>query len=71
METAPAAELTAPADAVGLVPVTEEDRTGRARSSVTHGSSGDDPGVGWNTRAEVVRTGGPCEDTIVRHPPAS
>ncbi len=42
------------ADAVGLVQVTEEDRTGYTRSSFKHWNSGDNSTDGCNTRAEVL-----------------
>ncbi|MGW5803561.1 HNH endonuclease family protein [Streptomyces bacillaris] len=51
---APVAEVTTLADAVGLVQVTEEDRTGYTRSSFKHWNSGDDKSDGCNTRAEVL-----------------
>ncbi|MFI0107856.1 HNH endonuclease family protein [Streptomyces parvus] len=51
---APVAEVTTLADAVGLVKVTEEDRTGYTRSKFKHWNSGDDAGDGCNTRAEVL-----------------
>ncbi|QBR04508.1 HNH endonuclease (plasmid) [Streptomyces sp. S501] len=51
---APAPEVTMLADAVGLVTVTEEDRTGYTRSSFKHWNSGDDKSDGCNTRAEVL-----------------
>ncbi|MGK3094555.1 HNH endonuclease family protein [Streptomyces sp. WAC01490] len=51
---APAAEVTTLADAVGLVKVGEEDRTGYSRSSFKHWNSGDDATDGCNTRAEVL-----------------
>ncbi|RST20939.1 HNH endonuclease [Streptomyces sp. WAC04770] len=51
---APAPEVTMLADAVGLVNVTEEDRTGYTRSSFKHWNSGDDKTDGCNTRAEVL-----------------
>ncbi|MEV7060989.1 HNH endonuclease family protein [Streptomyces microflavus] len=51
---APAAEVTTLADAVGLVKVVEEDRTGYSRSSFKHWNSGDDTTDGCNTRAEVL-----------------
>lgn len=51
---APTAEVTTLADAVGLVKVTEEDRTGYTRSKFKHWNSGDDAGDGCNTRAEVL-----------------
>ncbi|MFH9697416.1 HNH endonuclease family protein [Streptomyces globisporus] len=53
-EAAPAPEVTTLADAVGLVKVTEEDRTGYTRSKFKHWNSGDDAGDGCNTRAEVL-----------------
>ncbi|MFB8022947.1 HNH endonuclease family protein [Streptomyces rubiginosohelvolus] len=48
------AEVTTLADAVGLVKVTEEDRTGYTRSSFKHWNSGDDKSDGCNTRNEVL-----------------
>ncbi|MFD3814343.1 HNH endonuclease family protein [Streptomyces rubiginosohelvolus] len=51
---APMPEVTMLADAVGLVQVTEEDRTGYTRSSFKHWNSGDDASDGCNTRAEVL-----------------
>ncbi|MFG2768681.1 HNH endonuclease family protein [Streptomyces rubiginosohelvolus] len=51
---APVPEVTMLADAVGLVKVTEEDRTGYTRSSFKHWNSGDDSSDGCNTRAEVL-----------------
>ncbi|BAG16913.1 MULTISPECIES: HNH endonuclease family protein [Streptomyces] len=53
-QAAPAAEVTTLADAVGLVQVTEEDRTGYTRSSFKHWNSGDNASDGCNTRAEVL-----------------
>ncbi|KQX40652.1 hypothetical protein ASD97_39710 [Streptomyces sp. Root63] len=53
-QAAPAAEVTTLADAVGLVQVTEEDRTGYTRSSFKHWNSGDNSTDGCNTRAEVL-----------------
>ncbi|MEV7252608.1 HNH endonuclease, partial [Streptomyces cyaneofuscatus] len=53
-QAAPAPEVTTLADAVGLVKVTEEDRTGYTRSSFKHWNSGDDAGDGCNTRNEVL-----------------
>ncbi|WP_127469803.1 HNH endonuclease family protein [Streptomyces sp. B27] len=52
--SAPAPEVTMLADAVGLVKVTEEDRTGYTRSSFKHWNSGDDKSDGCNTRNEVL-----------------
>jgi hypothetical protein len=49
-----AAEVTTLADAVGLVPVDEEDRTGYTRSAFRHWTSGDNPADGCNTRNEVL-----------------
>ncbi|CAM5269759.1 secreted protein [Streptomyces griseus] len=46
--------MTTLADAVGLVQVTEEDRTGYTRSSFKHWNSGDNASDGCNTRAEVL-----------------
>ncbi|MFJ1744246.1 HNH endonuclease family protein [Streptomyces microflavus] len=51
---APTAEVTTLADAVGLVKVTEEDRTGYTRTKFKHWNSGDDATDGCNTRAEVL-----------------
>lgn len=51
---APAPEVTTLADAVGLVKVTEEDRTGYTRSKFKPWNSGDDAGEGCNTRNEVL-----------------
>ncbi len=53
-QAAPAAEMTTLADAVGLVQVVEEDRTGYTRSKFKHWNAGDDAGDGCNTRAEVL-----------------
>ncbi|MEU3208135.1 HNH endonuclease family protein [Streptomyces cyaneofuscatus] len=53
-QAAPAAEVTTLADAVGLVKVTEEDRTGYTRTKFKHWNTGDDTGDGCNTRAEVL-----------------
>ncbi|MFE3384753.1 HNH endonuclease family protein [Streptomyces anulatus] len=53
-QAAPAAEVTTLADAVGLVEVTEEDRTGYTRSKFKHWNAGDNAGDGCNTRAEVL-----------------
>ncbi|MFE1479008.1 hypothetical protein ACFW6N_34835 [Streptomyces cyaneofuscatus] len=53
-QAAPAAEVTTLADAVGLVAVTVEDRTGYTRSSFKHWNSGEDASDGCNTRAEVL-----------------
>ncbi|ROV68786.1 HNH endonuclease family protein [Streptomyces globisporus] len=51
---APVAEVTTLADAVGLVEVTEEDRTGYTRTKFKHWNSGDDKIDGCNTRNEVL-----------------
>ncbi|MEU5971879.1 HNH endonuclease family protein [Streptomyces globisporus] len=51
---APVAEVTTLADAVGLVKVTEEDRTGYTRSKFKHWNSGEDKSDGCNTRNEVL-----------------
>ncbi|MFJ7063532.1 HNH endonuclease family protein [Streptomyces microflavus] len=51
---APTAEVTTLADAVGLVKVTEEDRTGYTRTKFKHWNSGDDSSDGCNTRNEVL-----------------
>lgn len=48
-----AAQVTTLADAVGLVPVEDEDRTGYTRSSFKHWNSGD-LADGCNTRNEVL-----------------
>ncbi|MEV6477261.1 HNH endonuclease family protein [Streptomyces sp. NPDC051657] len=53
-QASPTAEVTPLADAVGLLQVTEEDRTGYTRSSFKHWNSGDDKSDGCNTRAEVL-----------------
>ncbi|CAM5278343.1 HNH endonuclease family protein [Streptomyces] [Streptomyces griseus] len=53
-QAAPTPEVTTLADAVGLVQVTEEDRTGYTRTKFKHWNSGDDAGDGCNTRAEVL-----------------
>ncbi|MEU3706987.1 HNH endonuclease family protein [Streptomyces anulatus] len=53
-QAAPTAEVTTLADAVGLVQVTEEDRTGYTRSSFKHWNSGDNASDGCNTRNEVL-----------------
>ncbi|MBW3356596.1 HNH endonuclease family protein [Streptomyces microflavus] len=53
-QAAPAAEVTTLADAVGLVQVTEEDRTGYNRSSFKHWNTGENASDGCNTRAEVL-----------------
>ncbi|MFJ9195447.1 HNH endonuclease family protein [Streptomyces globisporus] len=51
---APVPEVTTLADAVGLVKVTEEDRTGYTRSKFKHWNSGDDSSDGCHTRNEVL-----------------
>ncbi|MFJ6889641.1 hypothetical protein ACIQRC_32980 [Streptomyces californicus] len=51
---APVPEVTTLADAVGLVKVTEEDRTGYTRTKFKHWNSGDDMSDGCNTRSEVL-----------------
>ncbi len=51
---APTAEVTTLADAVGLIEVTEENRTGYSRSSFKHWNSGADTTDGCNTRNEVL-----------------
>lgn len=51
---APVLEVTTLADAVGLVQVTEEDRTGYTRTKFKHWNSGDDSSDGCNTRNEVL-----------------
>ncbi|XXZ53126.1 HNH endonuclease family protein (plasmid) [Streptomyces cavourensis] len=53
-QAAPAPEVTMLADAVELVNVTEENRTGYTRSSFKHWNSGDDKSDGCNTRNEVL-----------------
>ncbi|MFJ2080576.1 HNH endonuclease family protein [Streptomyces anulatus] len=53
-QAAPAAEVTTLADAVGLVQITEENRTGYTRSSFKHWNSGADATDGCNTRNEVL-----------------
>ncbi|MGV9690533.1 HNH endonuclease family protein [Streptomyces sp. NPDC003444] len=57
--TTPAARVTVPEvlpleDAVGKLPVTEEDRTGYTRDSFKHWNTGLDPADGCNTRNEVL-----------------
>ncbi|MFJ7416817.1 HNH endonuclease family protein [Streptomyces sp. NPDC098077] len=54
VQAAPAAEVTTLADAVGLVEVTEENRTGYTRSSFKHWNAGENTTDGCNTRAEVL-----------------
>ncbi|GGZ28992.1 hypothetical protein GCM10010327_69130 [Streptomyces nitrosporeus] len=54
VQAAPAAEVTTLADAVGLVQVTEEDRTGYTRSKFKHWNSGADKSDGCNTRNEIL-----------------
>ncbi|MDX2407308.1 HNH endonuclease family protein [Streptomyces microflavus] len=51
---APTAEVTTLADAVGLVKVVEEDRTGYTRTKFKHWNSGDESSDGCNTRNEVL-----------------
>ncbi|MEU0764980.1 HNH endonuclease family protein [Streptomyces microflavus] len=51
---APTAEVITLADAVGLVKVVEEDRTGYTRTKFKHWNSGDDSSDGCNTRNEVL-----------------
>ncbi|MCT6781470.1 HNH endonuclease family protein [Streptomyces sp. CS7] len=53
-QAAPTAEVTTLADAIGLVEVAEEDRTGYTRSSFKHWNSGADATDGCNTRNEVL-----------------
>lgn len=53
-QAAPVAEVTTLVDAVGLVKVTEEDRTGYTRSKFKHWNSGDGASDGCNTRNEVL-----------------
>ncbi|MFF2721310.1 HNH endonuclease family protein [Streptomyces sp. NPDC058011] len=64
VQAAPAAEVTMLADAVGLVQITEEDRTGYTRSSFKHWNSGDDKSDGCNTRAEVLITEAAVAPTV-------
>ncbi|MFI6143407.1 HNH endonuclease family protein [Streptomyces griseus] len=54
VRSAPVAEVTTLADAVGQVKVTEEDRTGYTRSSFRHWNAGENATDGCNTRAEVL-----------------
>ncbi|WP_329158009.1 HNH endonuclease family protein [Streptomyces anulatus] len=51
---APVAEVTTLADAVGLLKVTEENRTGYTPSSFRHWNAGEDTTDGCDTRAEVL-----------------
>ncbi|WP_406244426.1 DUF1524 domain-containing protein [Streptomyces anulatus] len=51
---APVAEVTTLADAVGLLKVTEENRTGYTASSFRHWNAGEDTTDGCDTRAEVL-----------------
>ncbi|MBM9624746.1 HNH endonuclease family protein [Streptomyces zhihengii] len=51
---AQALETVPLADAVELLPVVVEDRTGYTRSSFKHWTGGDDPADGCNTRQEVL-----------------
>ncbi|WDG29571.1 HNH endonuclease family protein [Streptomyces sp. CA-278952] len=51
---APVAEVTTLADAVGLLKVTEENRSGYTASSFRHWNAGEDPTDGCDTRAEVL-----------------
>ncbi|MFI1934496.1 HNH endonuclease [Streptomyces sp. NPDC020330] len=51
---APVAEVTTLADAVGLLKVTEENRTGYTASAFRHWNSGEDTTDGCDTRAEVL-----------------
>ncbi|MFC9734339.1 HNH endonuclease family protein [Streptomyces roseolus] len=51
---APAAAVLALADAVDLVPVADESRTGYTRDKFKHWNAGLDPADGCNTRAEVL-----------------
>ncbi|MGC5530322.1 GmrSD restriction endonuclease domain-containing protein [Streptomyces sp. SR-10] len=53
-QTAPAAEVTTLADAVGLLKVTEEDRAGYTRASFRHWTAGEDTADGCDTSAEVL-----------------
>ncbi len=53
-EAAFAPEVMTLADAVGLVTVTEEDRTGDTRSKFRHWNGGDDAGDGCTTRNGVL-----------------
>ncbi|MFG3398764.1 HNH endonuclease family protein [Streptomyces parvus] len=50
----PVPEVMMLADAVGLVQVTKEDRTGYARSKFKHWNSGEDKSDGCSTRNEVL-----------------
>ncbi|MDQ0701195.1 HNH endonuclease family protein [Streptomyces sp. EN16] len=54
VRAASVAEVTTLADAVGLVEVTEENRTGYTRSSFRHWNAGEITTDGCNTRAEVL-----------------
>ncbi|WP_435240236.1 HNH endonuclease family protein [Streptomyces sp. YPW6] len=51
---APPAEVMTLADAVGLVEVTGEDRTGYSRAKFKHWNGGDDKSDGCSTRNEVL-----------------
>ncbi|MHB0895723.1 HNH endonuclease family protein [Streptomyces sundarbansensis] len=51
---APPAEVMALADAVGLVKVSGEDRTGYSRTKFKHWNGGDDKSDGCSTRNEVL-----------------
>lgn len=53
-QAAPVAEVTTLADAVGLLKVTEENRTGYTASSFRHWNAGEDTADGCDTRAEVL-----------------
>ncbi|MFJ8405964.1 HNH endonuclease family protein [Streptomyces microflavus] len=53
-QAAPTAEVLTLADAVGLVKVVEEDRTGYTRSAFKHWTAGDDATDGCSTRNEVL-----------------
>ncbi|MFB7280294.1 hypothetical protein ACFCZV_24615 [Streptomyces hydrogenans] len=52
---AAAAQVLNLADAVGLVPVADESRTGYTRDKCKHWNAGLDPADGCNTRAEVLQ----------------
>ncbi|MFD3641524.1 HNH endonuclease family protein [Streptomyces griseus] len=54
VRSAPVAEVTTLADAVGQVKVTEENRAGYTRSSFRHWNAGENATDGCNTRAEVL-----------------
>ncbi|MFE8941937.1 hypothetical protein ACFYNX_31230 [Streptomyces sp. NPDC007872] len=54
---APVPDVLPLEDAVGRLPVTEEDRTGHARDSFEHWNTGLDAADGCNTRNEVLLAG--------------